>query len=559
MTDSFIWKTKRPWPNKRLKRGAIVGHTTSNSTRLWFRTGSLGDFTLLLYRADIDTATEIFNGFKTIPYPPLSHLPNSIKKFSFGVRNFDKDTTHVLDIEQLQPDTVYCYALLGDDKGIPRILLGQDDTMMFQTPPRGRGKLSFGFYSCHMPYKKTLFGKTSLTNMEMWECFAKVLERHSDNDLQFIIGGGDQVYVDGVDTLNIWRFLNNAARREGEALLPKEETMMSWYRDIYRGYWGFNTLMSVFSSYPTYMMWDDHELGDGWGSYKFKEGDKKDELNEILPDLSNKGLSHADGMALLARMERAAKRVYTEYQHSHNPPTGENIYDFAIEKGSSAFYFLDGRGHRNINRRSRRILGVKQLKRFKQWLEKQDISKTPFLFILSAVPVVHLTSVVANADNNLLSDIADLEDDLRDAWEHKLHDSERRVLLEMLFSAAKRGFRITILSGDVHVSAAFRLTDDQSNKCIYQLTSSAITYNNPRPLGWILGKAVVDEGQSEDGYSFRRLALYTDTNFSLVTADPDADQVVFQLYGKQSISDPNKAEADRPVPHSIARMELNFS
>jgi alkaline phosphatase D len=558
MTDSFIWKTKRPWPNKRLKRGAIVGHTTPNSTRLWFRTGSLGDFTLLLYRADIEDATQIFNSFKAVPYLSLNSLPNSVRKLPFRINDYEKDTTHVLDVERLQADTLYCYALYGDDNGTPRILLGQDEMMKFRTVPRGKGKFSFGFYSCHMPFKKSLFGKTSLTNMQMWECFAEVLERHSHEDLQFVIGGGDQVYVDGVDTLNIWRFLNRVARREGNELFPQEAAMLSWYRDIYRGYWGFNTLKSVFARYPTYMIWDDHELGDGWGSFRLKAGDKSDELDEILPELANRGLSRADGMELLERMERAAKRVYTEYQHSHNPPTANGVYDFTMEKGVSAFYFLDGRGHRDINRRSRRILGQAQLSRFKQWLDNQDVSKTPFLFILSAVPVVHLSSVVANADNNLLSDITDIDDDLRDAWEHKMHDSERRALLDMLFAAAKRGFRVSILSGDVHVSAAFRLTDNRSNKCIYQLTSSAITYNKSRTLGWMLGKAAADEGHSADGYSFTRLALYTDTNFSLVVVDPNADQVIFQLYGGQSVSDPNETEADLPVPHSIARLELGF-
>jgi len=44
MEHSFVYKNDRPWPNPRLKRAAIVGHTTADSTRLWFRTAAPGDY-----------------------------------------------------------------------------------------------------------------------------------------------------------------------------------------------------------------------------------------------------------------------------------------------------------------------------------------------------------------------------------------------------------------------------------------------------------------------------------------------------------------------------------
>ena len=50
--DSFVYKTDRPWPNPPLTVGAIVGHATPASTRLWLRTGRTGEFSLLLYPRD---------------------------------------------------------------------------------------------------------------------------------------------------------------------------------------------------------------------------------------------------------------------------------------------------------------------------------------------------------------------------------------------------------------------------------------------------------------------------------------------------------------------------
>ena len=114
-----------------------------------------------------------------------------------------------------------------------------------------------------------------------------------------------------------------------------------------------------------------------------------------------------------------------------------------------------------------------------------------------------------------------------------------------------------MLSGDVHVAAAFRLSDPDSQAIIYQLTSSAITYNQSRALGWALGKAVPDDGKTRDGYEFKRLARYTDSNFSLIRVDPEKDLVDFQLYGEQVTHDPEN-EAAHYNSHSIAKIELSF-
>lgn len=173
------------------------------------------------------------------------------------------------------------------------------------------------------------------------------------------------------------------------------------------------------------------------------------------------------------------------------------------------------------------------------------------------VSLAHLSHLLVDQGEGMIADLANLTDDLRNGWEHKAHRVENRTLLKLLFKAAKRGHQVCVLSGDVHVAAPFRLTDPASGKRIYQLTSSAITYNLPRALGWALGKAVPDTGVTRDGYTFVRLARYTDSNFSPVRVEPERDQVDFQLYGEQVTQNPVNGEI-RQNSHAIAKIELTF-
>jgi hypothetical protein len=127
--------------------------------------------------------------------------------------------------------------------------------------------------------------------------------------------------------------------------------------------------------------------------------------------------------------------------------------------------------------------------------------------------------------------------------------------MRVLFGAAARGFRVAILSGDVHVSAAFSLTDAGGNR-IWQLTSSAITYNIPRPLSWVLRLGAADEGETDDGHRFERHALYADSSYALVNVDPEARASWFRLYGEQRIADPSGSGEAVPLGHSVARIRL---
>ena len=238
--DSFVFKTDRPWPNPSLTVAAIVGHSTPTSARVWLRTGQTGQFTLLLYpqeqSTDAAARAALRERLGQVPLSPddVAGLIPGARQVDFAIENLESDTTTVLDLESLAPDTRYGYLLHFRDED--RVLLGHNRLRGFRTPPSydERRPFQFALFSCHMPYKTSgLFAKrTEVHNLEMWDYLGASLQRHADH-VDLVIAGGDQCYTDGVPTLDIWRYLNRRMRREGDDLLPDEASMLSWYRDIY--------------------------------------------------------------------------------------------------------------------------------------------------------------------------------------------------------------------------------------------------------------------------------------------------------------------------------------
>ena len=552
MQDAFIHKTERPWPNRRLKIAAIVGHTTATTSRIWVRTGAPGTFCLLYFRAE-QASEKWFDEAKAQTPFPIDQLPAGIRKSDEFDSVWDNDATAVVELSDLAAGASWRYALCriapeNSQSREARLVLGHDREYSFRTPSPTRD-FRFALFSCHMPFKAGgLFSdKTEIANMDIWDIMSRALRHRRDNgnDLDFVIAGGDQCYVDGIPTLDIWRYLNKVMRKEGGQILPSEETMTQWYRDIYRGYWGFDSVRRTFASLPTYMIWDDHELGDGWGSHKLPA-----ELDEVLPDFVEKGISPDEGRELIARMGAAAKRVYCEYQHCHNPPTPSGQFDYHFRHKDCGFYVLDGRGHRDIARPTFRVLGEEQMRRFEGAVGDFVDSGIKCLFVVSAVPVLHTKAAIVGMAESVVVGKAGLTDDLRDAWEHQLHDEERRELLRILFAAAAKGVRVAVLSGDVHVSAAFKISDGKNS--IFQLTSSAVTYNLSTMQSWVLRMGASDDGTTDDGYHFERLALRTEPSYSVIRVVADADPVkaTFQIYGRETVRQPSRQRRPQTAPNA---------
>lgn len=539
----FYDKEDRPWPAHRLTSSAIVGHVTTTTARIWVRVHKPGDYCLLVSEFEIDCTrkprlredgrVELIDSCSEAKLLDAQVLKASI--------DYSTDNTHVFVARKLAASTRHFYALFSMSERPEPWEIARDDAHSFRTQATSFESLTFGLFSCHMPFK----GR-NVQNLNMWESFLELLQ---DTHASFVVGCGDQVYTDGDDRVSIWAWLKSRKDEVSKLTnVQQRAVMLSWYRDIFRGYWGYISLRKVFRSFPNYMIWDDHEIMDGWGSYTEKE--LSNELDTIWEWENPK-----KNLRLARNMFEAAKQAYFEYEHSHNPKTPKGQWDYAFKWSRLAFFVFDMRGYRAYNNDSSKsqILGRAQWTRFSKWLKSPAAAASPALFIVSPVPLVHLSAFIANT---LDLPALGLADDLRDEWEHKSNHKERNKLLDQVFEFSDTHKKpVIFLSGDVHIGAAFKITrKGKLNAKVFQLTSSAITYAKApgKLLKLIVKKRGKIQGVPErNRTSFQCLHVFDDNNFGLIHVRNKAKQkteISWDLYG-------STGEEDQVV--RLKRLHLN--
>jgi len=200
---------------------------------------------------------------------------------------------------------------------------------------------------------------------------------------------------------------------------------------------------------------------------------------------------------------------------------------------------MDMRGHRDYNRKSaNKVLGTAQLERVKTWLSSKEVVNAKAVFIVSPVPIVHHRNFIVNhADIGFFG----IADDVRDQWEHQANWTERDKLLTAVFGHSTQYKKpVLFLSGDVHVGAAFTLSNDKHPGAkVFQLTSSAITYANYH--GSILRLIIKKSGElghresSRNGITrFNNICVFEENNFAVVRTSDLSSQdisITFDLFG----------------------------
>ncbi len=353
----------------------------------------------------------------------------------------------------------------------------QTGKISLYVPPQGSAP-RMAYASCNGFSDPKLMKGVAAAN-ERW---VHMQGQHNENPYHLLLMGGDQVYADQiweertVPSLTDWL----QKSEEDRIAAPFDQTMADevdeFYFDLYRKRWAQNEVAAVISGIPTLMMWDDHDIFDGWGSY-----DEAMQQSAVY-----------QGIYAIARKYFMAFQLHLAPDHdvqddAYLCPETANLSQYH-QIANTGILILDLRSERTADQviapESWNCLYEALYARLEESARTGDMVH---LLVMSSIPVVHPDFSMLESALRFVPGRQSLEDDLRDHWRSRAHKAERLRLIHRLFDIQYQyGIRVSILSGDVHVAALgmmeWKRTDMASVSVINQLTSSGIVHPSPAAI-----------------------------------------------------------------------------
>lgn len=313
----------------------------------------------------------------------------------------------------------------------------------------------------------------------MWR---KLVEDHEDSPIHLMVLGGDQIYTDELLKSNRlpaftkWLESKLKIRLKQKCTQKLRAEFESFFEETYLRQWSSEYSSKAMSEIPMVMMWDDHDILDGWGSFEKIGGSP---VMQTLFEVARKFFC----LFQLKGREQNASML---------DPTGHHL-SWSVQLGNYVILAMDNRSRRTTDQ----IMDEDQWSSIKAWL-KTELPKAvrngaDSLAVVSPVPVVYPEFGAAWALHKYSEwsrredDPESMEDDLRDHWRHPSHQGERARLIMNLLEAVRDnqgtslppGLRTALLlSGDVHVASA-GLIKSHDGILIHQIVSSGIVHPPP--------------------------------------------------------------------------------
>jgi hypothetical protein len=295
----------------RLRLGPIIGHTDDTSTAVWIRVhDNPEDYELRIRRRGT--------------FPFLS-TETQADQLEFG--------TAVAFGDALRPEWEYDYDVLRRGRVIP----GTEGTFRTMPVPGSYAEGLFVSVSCS-------HGK----DLGAWPLLASYIKEAKP---RFLIMMGDQVYLDSGDEIaaNVWeRHFDSQSALRRQAIADK-----------YQEHWSREPIRTILANIPTYMMWDDHDIRNGWGS--------------LAPDSPTLAARYNRGKKIAASYNayfEDARDLFWHFQACRNPrPPASLAFPSAGTRKGIPFFFrcgrlavivLDARGDRDVWRATHPVLGNDQ-------------------------------------------------------------------------------------------------------------------------------------------------------------------------------------------------------
>ncbi|KAI0125571.1 hypothetical protein BJ170DRAFT_684832 [Xylariales sp. AK1849] len=395
------------------------------------------------------------------------------------------------------------------------------------------------FHSCN--------GFSVGTDEEAWSgpaLWNDVMRRHAEAPFHVMLGGGDQIYNDGIRVdgpLREWTNIANPKKRREYSFPEKLRAECDdYYLKNYIRWYSTEPFAAANGQIAQLNIWDDHDIIDGFGSYVH------DFMNchvfrgiggtahkyymlfqhHLAPPASTfttdapQTMAAGDGVdniqledTFVAPQTLKSERGYI-MGSKPGPYVAERSMNMFSKLGARiAFLGLDARTERTRHQINYPETYDLIFQRLREELGAAVQAGTPFkhMILLLGIPIAYprLTWLENVFTSPLMGPIKflnrrfgfgggvfnhfdgsiDLLDDLDDHYTARTHKKERNALVERLQTICSEfSIRITILGGDVHLAALGRfysnpnlhIPADQDHRYMVNVVSSAIV-NKPPP------------------------------------------------------------------------------
>jgi hypothetical protein len=509
--------------NKTLYLGPFVGDITRSSVKIWLNIleAALDDQNIhvTLEAAEQGPRNEAERFAKDQKREPLVvNVKGADPVKSAVIRCLKSDLgTGVVTIGNLNANTKYSYQLWQDEEHTIRLNLNpslsdhdeksdparglQPEDLFFWTLPEdGYGRqLDFLLMTCHHPGTKKDDG---FDGFAVWNRIPEIIATEQNANVRFAILAGDQIYADEIETKVL----------DEEDPLKKRQH----YLEVYRKFWNSEHYRRVLCRLPAVLMWDDHDITDGWGSRE--DSFQKEKPQEFEPQW--------------LELFNAAKDMFRIMQASRNPePLSNDLalgFDTCFRVGRAGFVMADLRSHRNVRAFKKtengksvfagRIWLPEQLQLIKDWIAANRENLDTLFFISSVVfshgapqvesyflrswfriiIIVNLATSIHLARKTIQwfnDKVGDLRDDINDSWGSEANRDEAEKALTFLFELenpqnGEHPLNVVILSGDIHTPGYSTIYSSdprhQKKAVIPHIVASPVAYE---PFSW-LGEAI---------------------------------------------------------------------
>lgn len=330
---------------------------------------------------------------------------------------------------------------------------------------------------------------------ERWRHLAGL---HADKPYQLLLLGGDQVYSDAMwkQLTSLGRWLEQpASQRFGLAFNRDMASQLDdYFCQMYLERWSRAEIRDVLARIPSIMMWDDHDIMDGWGSYPAQQ-----HYSKVYQGI----YAVARRYFRLFQLQCAA-----DERHPAAVGSGDGFHLAFAGLGGMALLVPDLRSERQPAGpagQPEQIISAAGWQAIYDWMAGRQQEGDKHLLLLSSIPVAYLDLGSIERMLATLPGQQELEDDLRDHWSSQPHLQERKRLIHRLFDhAASSRCRISILSGDVHVGALSVLQSSRHGELargqstINQLVSTGIVHPAPPALARFVLEQIADKVEQVD-------------------------------------------------------------